>query len=43
LAKLAYVLIVLHVGAALKHHLVDRDSVLVRMAPFLGGRSVKGA
>lgn len=43
LAKLAYVLIVLHVAAALKHHFVDRDSVLVRMAPFLGGRSVKGA
>lgn len=27
------VLIVLHVGAALKHHFVVRDSVLLRMAP----------
>lgn len=28
-------LVFLHVGAALKHHLVDRDGVLARMIPFL--------
>jgi cytochrome b561 len=28
-------LLVLHVGAALKHHLVDRDGVLARMVPGL--------
>jgi cytochrome b561 len=28
-------LIILHAGAALKHHFVDRDGVLVRMLPFL--------
>lgn len=27
-------LVVAHVGAALKHHLVDRDDVLLRMLPF---------
>lgn len=27
-------LIMLHVAAALKHHLIDRDSVLTRMAPI---------
>lgn len=27
-------LIIVHVGAALKHHLVDRDDVLSRMLPF---------
>lgn len=27
-------LLILHVGAALKHHFWDRDSVLVRMLPF---------
>jgi cytochrome b561 len=26
-------LVVAHVGAALKHHLVDRDGVLLRMLP----------
>jgi len=25
-----------HAGAALKHHLIDRDEVLARMLPFLG-------
>ncbi len=35
LAWLAYALIVLHVGAALKHWLIDRDGVIGRMAPFL--------
>ncbi len=29
-------LVVLHVGAALRHHLLLRDSVLVRIAPILG-------
>jgi cytochrome b561 len=30
-------LIALHVGAALKHHFIDRDDVLARMIPWLGG------
>jgi cytochrome b561 len=37
-SKMAWVaigLLVLHVGAALKHHIVDRDDVLSRMVPFL--------
>jgi cytochrome b561 len=37
-SKLAWVVIVLgglHVAAALKHHLMDRDDVLTRMLPFL--------
>jgi cytochrome b561 len=29
-------LIALHVGAALKHHFLDRDDVLARMIPWLG-------
>lgn len=29
-------LVALHLGAALKHHWVDRDDVLARMLPFLG-------
>ncbi len=36
-------LITVHVVAALKHHLVDKDEVLVRMLPFVkkaGGRSL---
>ncbi len=28
-------LVLVHVGAALKHHLIDRDEVLARMLPFL--------
>lgn len=28
-------LVILHIGAALKHQLVDRDGVLARMLPFL--------
>jgi cytochrome b561 len=32
------VLLVLHVGAALKHHVVDRDDVLARMLPFVRRR-----
>jgi len=27
-------IIAAHVGAALKHHLIDRDNVLKRMLPF---------
>ncbi len=34
LAKMAYVLIALHVGAALKHQIIDRDGVLGRMLPL---------
>jgi cytochrome b561 len=36
LAWVAYTLIVLHVGAALKHQFVDRDNLISRMAPLLG-------
>ncbi|HET6265052.1 MAG TPA: cytochrome b [Usitatibacter sp.] len=32
-------LVVLHAAAALKHHLIDRDDVLVRMLPFLRQRA----
>ena len=35
LAWLGYALIVLHVGAALKHLFIDRDDVVARMIPFL--------
>jgi cytochrome b561 len=28
-------LVLLHAGAALKHHFIDRDEVLARMLPFL--------
>jgi len=31
-------LVIIHAGAALKHHFVDRDAVLVRMLPFLARR-----
>jgi cytochrome b561 len=34
LVKLTYVLFVLHVGAALKHHFVNRDAVLWHMIPI---------
>lgn len=27
-----------HVGAALKHHLIERDDILARMLPFLRGK-----
>jgi len=30
-----------HVAAALKHHLVDRDDVLIRMLPWLSGKQEK--
>jgi cytochrome b561 len=32
-------IVVLHIAAALKHHFVDRDEVLVRMLPFLRRKS----
>jgi cytochrome b561 len=32
---LMIILVVLHIAAALKHHLRDRDDVLVRMAPWI--------
>lgn len=32
-------LVLAHVGAALKHHLIDRDDVLQRMLPFLKQRN----
>lgn len=35
LAKLAYALIVLHVGAALRHQFIKRDDVVSRMIPFM--------
>lgn len=31
-------LVTAHLGAALKHHLIDRDDVLARMLPFLAAR-----
>ena len=37
---LMVLVIALHVAAALKHHLVDRDDVLRRMLPFLKSRSI---
>ena len=36
--KVVYVLVALHVIAALKHHFVDQDDVLRRMLPFLPKR-----
>lgn len=40
LAKMAYALIVLHVGAALRHYFLLKDGVVGRMTPFL---KVRGA
>ena len=34
-ATLMLVLFVLHVGAALKHHVIDKDGTLARMVPWL--------
>jgi cytochrome b561 len=39
LAWATIVLLGLHVGAALKHHFIDKDGVLARMLPFLKARS----
>ena len=36
LAWLAYALLILHVGAALRHQFIKRDTVLWRMAPLVG-------
>lgn len=36
--KLLYLLIVLHVAGALKHHFINRDNVLRRMLPFIAPR-----
>lgn len=38
LPKLLYVLLLLHVAGALKHHLLDRDDVLRRMIPAIPRR-----
>ena len=35
LAKLTYLLIILHVGAAMRHLLILRDGVVARMIPFM--------
>ncbi len=35
-------LIVLHVAAALKHHVIDRDSVLTHMLPWVKRRAPAG-
>jgi cytochrome b561 len=43
LAWVAYVLIPLHVAAALKHQFYDRDDLLARMVPFLGAAKPKAA
>jgi cytochrome b561 len=39
LALVAYATIVLHVAAALKHQIIDRDDVLSRMIPLLRGKA----
>lgn len=39
LNKTLLALVVLHVAAALKHHVLDRDDVLTRMLPFLKPRN----
>ncbi len=41
LAWIAYGLIVLHVGAALKHQFFDRDNLIYRMAPIFGRPAAK--
>lgn len=35
LAYLTIILLCLHIGAALKHHFIDKDNVLTHMLPFL--------
>jgi cytochrome b561 len=32
-------LVIAHVGAALKHHFIERDNILIRMIPFLRNKS----
>lgn len=41
LAWLAYATIAVHVLAAFKHLLIDRDDVMARMVPFLSGKSAR--
>ncbi|QQQ19252.1 cytochrome b [Brevundimonas vitis] len=36
--EVLYVLMILHIGAALKHHFIDRDNVLHRMIPLIHRR-----
>lgn len=36
-------LVVVHLGAVLKHHFLDRDDVLTRMIPILAARKPNGA
>jgi cytochrome b561 len=43
LAKLAYVLIVLHLAGALKHQFINNDDVAARMIPFLRLRKTSEA
>lgn len=35
LSKFAYLLILLHVGAALRHQFIKRDDILARMVPLM--------
>lgn len=39
-AQALFVLALLHAAAALKHHFIDRDDVLLRMSPFRRRRNV---
>ena len=32
-------LVAAHVGAAIKHHVIERDDILTRMVPFLARKS----
>lgn len=43
LAWVAYILIPLHVAAALKHQFFDRDNLIARMAPVFGSAKAKEA
>ena len=40
LAPALFVLILLHIGGALWHHIIDRDDTLKRMLPFWRGRGL---
>lgn len=42
MAWLLMAVIIIHVGAALWHHLILKDDVLMRMLPFTGHRRVRG-
>ncbi|MEM6650080.1 MAG: cytochrome b/b6 domain-containing protein, partial [Pseudomonadota bacterium] len=39
ISKATIALIFLHVGAALKHHFINRDDILSRMVPFIRPRA----